>query len=120
RTKSDSGRMVDLITLWDWCIPRANLRSVVGSCVRRSGKPGLAFGVDLLHLWTSQPGQAEFHIEAVPALQIGKVAVAFRRRREQRRFGFQRCRRIHRVEPVLFVDRLPPDDGPFAIALLKE
>src|SRR4051812_42111782 len=48
------------------------------------------------------------------------MPVAIRKRGEQRRVELQCGGRIHEIETVLLVNRLPPDDGPFPVAPFEE
>src|SRR5688572_25352706 len=82
-------------------------------------EPGPPLAVKPLDFGSPELGQAGLDGEPQAGLQVGEVAVAFGKAREQRRIELQARRRVDRVHAVLLVDRLAAHDRP-AAALLEE
>jgi hypothetical protein len=100
---------------------------VADSCVlqrfawtRRTGQPVFPFCIKFFHGRTAQTGESLFDSEAILDLQVCKVSVAFREAREQLVIQLDDDSGVNRVEAILFVDRLPPDNCPSPLPLLEE
>src|ERR1700734_584029 len=83
-------------------------------------QPSRTAGVKLVELRAFYPRHVRFDFVTDLALQIGEMPIAFREARQQILVEHKFSRRIDRVEPILFVDRLAQNDSPAAVAFLDE
>lgn len=87
---------------------------------RGTGEPRRAFLVQQFHLGAAQARQAAQYPLALGLLKVPEVPVPVGEGSELRLVKLDRGGRIDHVEPVPFVDRLPPHDSPAPVAQLKE
>src|SRR5215831_20227334 len=85
-----------------------------------SFEPLLAVPVERLELGSRESRHVGLHGLSVLGLQIGEMAVSFRKPREQRRIELHGRGWIDRHDAVAFIDRLAQHDAPTALALLQE
>src|SRR5262245_13237400 len=83
-------------------------------------EPGFPLGIKRVEVGTVETRHVTFDLVADFRLQVGKVAIAFRKLGQQRLIELQGCRRIDWIEPVLLVGETAQHNAPFAPAFLKE
>src|SRR3984957_9002191 len=83
-------------------------------------QPSRTAGVKLVELRSFYSRHVRFDFVSDFALQVGEMPIAFREARQQILVEHKFSRRIDRVEPILFVNRLTQHDPPAAVAFLYE
>src|SRR3979490_1765882 len=83
-------------------------------------QPGRPAPVQRLELRPDRPGHAELDGLAVTRLQIGEVAIAFRKAREQLLVELDLGGRVDRRHQIALVDRLAQHQAPAPAAFLQE
>src|SRR5208282_2015641 len=83
-------------------------------------EPAGSAGVNLVKFRSLDSGHVGFDLVPDPALQVREVAIALREAVEQILVEHDFHRRIHWIEPILLIDRLPQHQAPATIAVLKE
>src|SRR5215472_8240464 len=87
---------------------------------RLSLEPAFAAAIERRYLWPVQARHVGLHLVADPGLQIGEMAVALRKLRQQSFVQFEPCGWIQRIEAVFLVDRLAQHQAPTFFALFQE